>query len=191
METRPSTLRPPFQNKPPSVLLHAVQALKTHARRKGMDFQNALKLIEQNSPNMAEEYSFQGLDKDQLFKVELEHEGSEDCEECDQTMIVKRPSRRNLMPKVHYGNIASGNKEMKDGASRDQIAKKEKVMCFEMEAAGLMDNFPCLVIRGICDYADSHKSSIWQPYAAATSAAFARILLGFVDKQEVIDTRST
>jgi hypothetical protein len=49
-----------------------------------------------------------------------------------------------------------------------------------------MDNFRCLVIRGICDYADSHKNKIWQPYAAATAAAFARVLLGFIDKQEVI-----
>lgn len=46
-----------------------------------------------------------------------------------------------------------------------------------MEAAGLMDNFPCLVIRGICDYADSHKNKRWQPYAAATAAAYAKDLL--------------
>jgi len=39
-----------------------------------------------------------------------------------------------------------------------------------MEAAGLMDEFSCLVIRGICDYADLHKNKRWQPYAAATAA---------------------
>jgi nucleoside phosphorylase len=77
---------------------------------------------------------------------------------------------------------------MKHGTTRDEIAKKEDVICFEMEAAGLMDNFRCLVIRGICDYADSHKNKIWQPYAAATAAAFARALLGFVDEQEVFKT---
>ena len=54
-----------------------------------------------------------------------------------------------------------------------------------MEAAGLMDSFPCLVIRGICDYADSHKNKRWQPYAAATAAAFAKELLGVINKQEV------
>jgi nucleoside phosphorylase len=40
-----------------------------------------------------------------------------------------------------------------------------------------MDSFPCLVIRGICDYADSHKNKIWQPYAAATAASYAKELL--------------
>jgi hypothetical protein len=46
-----------------------------------------------------------------------------------------------------------------------------------MEAAGLMNNFDCLVIRVIADYADSHKNERWQPYAAATAAAFAKDLL--------------
>jgi nucleoside phosphorylase len=151
-----------------------------------LDFQSALDLMEQNYPKMVEEYIFQGADNDQLFEAEYDHEGGDDCEECDPILIEERPIRKNLMPKVHYGNIASGNQVMKHGATRDKIAKKESVICFEMEAAGLMDEFPCLVIRGICDYADSHKNKIWQPYAAATAAAFARILLGFVDKQEVI-----
>ena len=54
------------------------------------------------------------------------------------------------------------------------------VLCVEMEAAGLMDDFPCLVIRGICDYADSHKNKRWQPYAAATAAAYAKELLSTI-----------
>jgi nucleoside phosphorylase len=66
---------------------------------------------------------------------------------------------------------------MKDGRTRDRIAQQEEVICFEMEAAGLMDSFPCLVIRGVCDYADSHKNKRWQPYAAATAAAYAREFL--------------
>jgi hypothetical protein len=40
--------------------------------------------------------------------------------------------------------------------------------------AGLMDSFPCLVIRGICDYADSHKNDGWQNYAAAVAATYAK-----------------
>ncbi|WQF78469.1 Putative NACHT nucleoside triphosphatase, P-loop containing nucleoside triphosphate hydrolase [Colletotrichum destructivum] len=69
---------------------------------------------------------------------------------------------------------------MKHGTTRDLIAKELSVLCFEMEAAGLMDKFPSLVIRGICDYADSHKTKEWQPYAAATAAAYAKELLSFV-----------
>ena len=48
-----------------------------------------------------------------------------------------------------------------------------------------MDTFPCVVIRGICDYADSHKNKIWQPYAAATAAAYAKELLRVIPGQAV------
>ena len=83
---------------------------------------------------------------------------------------------------MHYGTIASGNQVMRSAAERDRVsAELGGVLCFEMEAAGLMNSFPCLVIRGICDYADSHKNKRWQPYAAATAACYAKELLGEVD----------
>ena len=56
-----------------------------------------------------------------------------------------------------------------------------------MEAAGLMDNFPCLVIRGICDYSDSHKNKQWQSYAAATAAGYAKVLLSAVPDRQIAD----
>jgi nucleoside phosphorylase len=65
---------------------------------------------------------------------------------------------------------------MKDAVMRDSLAS-EGVLCFEMEAAGLANRFPCLVIRGICDYSDSHKNKRWQGYAAMTAAAYAKDLL--------------
>ncbi|KAI9764071.1 MAG: hypothetical protein M1840_008875 [Geoglossum simile] len=79
---------------------------------------------------------------------------------------------------VHYGTIASGNQVMRDGVVRDKVSLAlGGVLCFEMEAAGLMNSFPCLVIRGICDYADSHKNKRWQTYAAGTAAACAKEVL--------------
>lgn len=80
-------------------------------------------------------------------------------------------------PIVHYGLIASGNTVMKSGEHRDEIAAKEKVIAFEMEGAGVWDNFPCVVIKGVCDYADSHKNKKWQDYAAATAAACMKAFL--------------
>ncbi|KAG9580758.1 purine and uridine phosphorylase, partial [Aureobasidium melanogenum] len=76
-----------------------------------------------------------------------------------------------------HGVIASANQLMKDAIIRDTIAKEKDVMCFEMEAAGLMNHFPCLVVRGICDYSDSHKSKEWQGYAAMTAAVYTKDLL--------------
>jgi nucleoside phosphorylase len=176
-------------DKPPLVLLHALQELKTsECTDGGIDIQGCLSIMVQNKPRMDQTYRYQDADHDQLFEATYDHKGDETCGECDPKLIVQRPARKDSTPKIHYGNIASGNEVMKHGTTRDSIAEKLGVICFEMEAAGLMDNFRCLVIRGICDYADSHKNKIWQPYAAATAAAFARVLLGFIDEQEVIKT---
>jgi nucleoside phosphorylase len=89
--------------------------------------------------------------------------------------------------RVHYGLIASGNRVIKEATFRDRLNKDlgGHVLCVEMEAAGLMNNFPCIVIRGICDYADSHKNKDWQEYAAAVAAAFAKELLQYVQTSEV------
>ena len=175
-------------DKPPPVLLHALVELQTFDETDGVDLEESLALMIQNKPRMAQKYQHQGIKNDVLFNADYDHEGEEMCDECDTNSIVQRPVREDTAPRIHYGNIASGNEVMKHGTTRDIIAKEEGVICFEMEAAGLMDNFRCLVIRGICDYADSHKNKIWQPYAAATAAAFARALLGFIDEQEVVKT---
>ncbi|KAL2832259.1 hypothetical protein BJY01DRAFT_102598 [Aspergillus pseudoustus] len=81
-------------------------------------------------------------------------------------------------PTVHFGLVASGDTVFKCGADRDRLAATEGVIAFEMESAGVWDVFPCVVIKGACDYADSHKSKIWQRYAAATAAACMKAFLG-------------
>ena len=114
---------------------------------------------------------------DRLFDTTYQHEPlAATCEECDQSKLVLR-SRRTDDIVIHYGAIASGNQVMRSSTVRDNIARKHDVICFEMEAAGLMDVLPCLPVRGICDYSDSHKSKEWQKYAATTAAAYARELI--------------
>jgi nucleoside phosphorylase len=92
-------------------------------------------------------------------------------------MERRKRSAREDSPAIHHGIVASGSSLMKDAVIRDTIAKEKGVMCFEMEAAGLMNHFPCLVVRGVCDYSDSHKNKQWQGYAAMTAAAYAKDLL--------------
>lgn len=58
-----------------------------------------------------------------------------------------------------------------------------------MEAAGLMDSFPYVVVRGVCNYADSHKNKRWQPYAAATVACYAKELLSVIDVHSVYELK--
>jgi nucleoside phosphorylase len=98
-----------------------------------------------------------------------------DCNECDCAKVVERQERYDQHPYIYYGTIASGNQIIKDARKRGSISKD--CLCFETKPAGLMNNFPCLIIRGICDYSDSHKNDRWQRYAAATAAAYAKELL--------------
>ncbi|KAI9040805.1 serine/threonine-protein phosphatase 6 regulatory ankyrin repeat subunit A [Aspergillus affinis] len=129
-------------------------------------------------PLMREKFTYLGEDQDRLFEAGYKNEASEDtCERYDMGKLKGRLARGTPDPVVHYGLIASGNQVMKDSAMRDHWAQKLRIICFEMEAAGLMDILPCLVIRGICDYADSHKNKQWQEYAATTAAAYAKELL--------------
>jgi nucleoside phosphorylase len=113
---------------------------------------------------------------DRLFPASYIHEGGPDCTVCDGKQAARRESREN--PRIHYGLIASGNRAMKNAETRDKYSKDHGgiVLAYEMEAAGLMNFTPCLVIRGISDYADSHKPPRkgWHAYAAAVAAAYAR-----------------
>ena len=124
---------------------------------------------------------------DRLFQASYEHHplDAPTCDDCDLKELQPRAGRLSDVPKIHYGVIASANRVMRNGKERDEIARRHSAMCFEMEAAGMMDNVQCLPIRGICDYSDSHKDKVWQDYAAATAAAYARELL------EVIPTIRT
>ncbi|USW53588.1 Putative nucleoside phosphorylase domain-containing protein [Septoria linicola] len=117
---------------------------------------------------------------DRLFASKCMHEEDEDdCDKCDSEGEIEREPRPSQMPTIHYGTIASANKVVRDAKLRDYLARKlgSRLMCFEMEAAGVLSQFNCLVIRGICDYCDSHKNKVWQPFAAAAAAAWAKQFL--------------
>lgn len=117
---------------------------------------------------------------DLLFHADFEHNPTAaSCDECDRSQLVHRLERTNSNPKIHYEAIASGNQVIKHGLTRDKMAQELQVACFEMEAAGLM-NFSYLIIRGICDYSDSHKNKQWQEYAAAAAAAYAKEFLSII-----------
>ena len=62
---------------------------------------------------------------------------------------------------------------LKDATIRDANAKDPElsVLCYEIEAAGLTNSLPCIVVRRICDYCDSHENNEWHKYAALTAAS--------------------
>jgi nucleoside phosphorylase len=178
-------------NRPPDLLLNAVASLKA---RHMVDEP----LLSRYVAEMGSKYSrlrvastYPGVEDDQLFEAEYDHPvGETSCANCDNGRMVRRADREDRGPVIHYGLVASGNQVMRDGRTRERLRREMNVLCFEMEAAGLMDNFPCLVVRGICDYADSHKNKRWQPYAASTAAGYAKELLNIISGNQVVGTRT-
>ncbi|KAL7912233.1 nucleoside phosphorylase domain-containing protein [Trichoderma velutinum] len=97
---------------------------------------------------------------------------------CDETQLVKREIFEDDGGfNIFIGRIGSGNTVMKSGKDRDRIAAQHNLIAFEMEGAGAWDEVPCLVVKGVCDYADSHKNKQWQDFAAATGACVMKAIL--------------
>ncbi|KAH8678288.1 nucleoside phosphorylase domain-containing protein [Xylariales sp. PMI_506] len=86
--------------------------------------------------------------------------------------------RAQLKPEIHFGLIASGDKVVKSALYRDGIAHKYDIVALEMEGVGVWENLSTVVIKGVCDYADSHKNKTWQDYASASAAACMKAFLG-------------
>ncbi|KAF2967480.1 hypothetical protein GQX73_g6090 [Xylaria multiplex] len=149
-------------NNPPHILLDAISKLEAERRLRGYKIPAYMDEMVSKYPDLESKY--------------LKSESLED--------VVKREARAML---VHYGLIASGNSVIKSAAVRKKLQKRlgRDVLCVETEAAGLVDNFPCIVIRGICDYADSHKNDAWQEHAAALAAAYAKELLRCIVPSDV------
>ncbi|GFF30843.1 hypothetical protein IFM61606_10601 [Aspergillus udagawae] len=166
-------------NKPPQYLLTAVSQIRSDYMVRESLVKKGISETLHKCQKIHKQFS--RPDQDWLFKRDYEHESKmADCSLCDQSQLVVRTPRETDEPLVHYGLIASGNQVLKNAKIRDSIAPGLHILCFEMEAAGLMDQLPCLVIRGICDYCDSHKNKKWQGYAALAAAAYARALLEVV-----------
>ncbi|KAL7964914.1 hypothetical protein HDV63DRAFT_234690 [Trichoderma sp. SZMC 28014] len=83
-------------------------------------------------------------------------------------------------PAIHIGIVGSGDRVIKSGEHRDQIAKPKGIIAFEMEGAGIMEEIPCVVVKGVCDYADCHKSKKWQDFAAATASSALQAILEYM-----------
>ncbi|KAL3478325.1 hypothetical protein BJX99DRAFT_256652 [Aspergillus californicus] len=176
-------------NKPRPILITATSLLgSNHRYGKG----NMNKYIREALGKLQglemEHFSFPGREHDKLFHADYHHpDGEENCGGCDESHLVPRKDQRDN-PTVHYGLIASANTLMKSGEIRDAMRKSRKVLCFEMEVAGLVDRFPCIAIRGISDYSDTHKNNKWQPYAAVTAAAYAKDLLSIMTPDSIDKT---
>jgi nucleoside phosphorylase len=178
-------------NKPPGELLSALSSLKARHLMDEPEIGKYLTQMATRHPHMKLDFRHPGAENDRLYDAKYDHpDRGASCGGCDASKLSPREPRNSDAPVIHYGLIASSNQEMEHGATRDCLRQEHDVLCFEMEAAGLMDDFPCLVIRGICDYSDSHKNKKWQMYAAATAAAYAKELLNAISRKQASESAS-
>ena len=173
-----------FLNAPPKLLMTALTMLQAKDESSDYEF---TRYLSPTPPPLQSNYDYPGVDLDRLFEWKYSHIGTDGdgCQKCDISRLVKRSERTPPYPKVHYGNIASGTEVISDVSIRDRLRNELDVLCFETEAAGLLDDFPCIVIRGISDYSDSHKNKIWYRWAALTSAAYAKEFLSIIPVEHV------
>ncbi|KAL3468746.1 hypothetical protein BJX99DRAFT_269232 [Aspergillus californicus] len=186
-----------FLHQPPRILMTALSQLRSDPNISALPLQEYLTEI----ADCRREYRYPGSHLDRLCISAYKHASeSVSCGHSEATQLQPRQVRPDTKsqenshthnPQIHYGTIASGNRVIRDAKFRDHWGQQSNVLCFEMEAAGIMNILPCLVIRGICDYSDSHKNKQFQNYAAAAAASYAKLLLSYVkslsDVQEVVD----
>ena len=173
-------------NAPPVVLLNAVSKLQALHYRSRSNLATYLSTFDP-----LEHFSRSIVGPDILFEATYNHIRGATYKQCSKEKEVKRTPRVAQGVAIHYGIIVLGNQVIKDAIIRDRISKElGGVMCFEIEAAGLMNNLPCLIIRGICNYTDSHKNKKWQPYAAATAATYTKEILSVIPAAKVVTTRT-
>ncbi|KAF1981079.1 kinesin light chain, partial [Aulographum hederae CBS 113979] len=174
-------------DKPEWRLTSALTKVVIDHKRGKAKFQDHLSRLSANK-----EFQSPGIEQDRLYKSRYNHVGERNsrCSDCDSAQLVERPKRTEDQRKqfvFHQGRIATGNSVIRDGVYRDQISERcSSVLCIEMEAAGIDVNGKCLVIRGIADYADSHKGDLWKNYAAGNAAVFARELLCKIQPAQVM-----
>jgi nucleoside phosphorylase len=168
---------------PPPLLRSAAETMRSDHLVNDNKINEFVSTMLQKGPRLSI-YQQPSVKTDVLFEANYHHVLNQStCGHCDSQRAVQRPLRAFTGPEIHYGLIASGDTVMR---SSNSTARRDfgDVLCFEMEAAGLMTEYSCIVIRGISDYADSHKNDAWHHYAAAAAAACAKELLSYLQPDE-------
>jgi nucleoside phosphorylase len=167
---------------PPREFGNALATLQARHIRRESEIQRHIEEMLEANPVMC--LSFPDPEGDLLFPPHYEHKDVLNCLECDPSQVIPRREHRGR-PAVFYGPIGWTNSVINSGLAREAISHQSDIYCIETETMGLINYFPCLVIRGIWNYSDSHRNKAWQCYAAATAAGYAKELLGTVQTAQI------
>lgn len=187
-------------SKLPSVVLSAMQRLKVEHQQFGSNIPRYIDEAKHNTPQLSAFALRVDQLQDTLFKADYDHvrnsttsrgtgldgykpdQPLENCHSCDISQVIERESRG---MRVHHGLMAFAHEAVESAVIRDALNERlgGAVLCIETETEGYLSASPFLIIRGICDYADSHKNSSWVDYATAVAAAYVREILGYMSSQ--------
>ncbi|KAL7904198.1 purine and uridine phosphorylase [Trichoderma velutinum] len=174
---------------PPTALGTALRRLRTHHGMHGNRIKEEVNKTLAKERSLLRDYSSPPAAADRLYRPEVVH-SKNSVTSCPVAYgdhpehLVERPERGEYDddPAIHFGRIFSRDTLMKDASLRDKLSSNYDILCFEVGAADFYRHFPCLVIRGICNYSDSHESEEWRGYAAMTAAAYAKDLINHISR---------
>ncbi|KAH8587961.1 hypothetical protein B0O99DRAFT_694005 [Bisporella sp. PMI_857] len=160
-----------YLNQPPQCLLTAVSVLEAQYESDGHNIETKVNRVLDKKPRLRAKYRKPDPGTDRLYSSFYMHSGGEEedcavvCNDISKMLARVERSDEQDSPTIHYGLIASANQLMKDANTRDKLSSENDVLCFEMEAAELINHFPC--------------------YAAMAAAAYAKDLLNKVAPNKV------
>ncbi|KIW76362.1 hypothetical protein Z517_11108 [Fonsecaea pedrosoi CBS 271.37] len=148
-----------------------------------IDVKSVMSSFEHTEPALRAFAVYPGHERDLAFRREYQHVGNHpNCNFCDpnQQLISRDRLPGRTPPGIHHARIAFTKRPVVD--PRGQPFFESDRISFAIDANGqdlytTLATQPLLVIRGIGDYADSHKQSIWKNYASTAAGAFTKALL--------------
>ena len=171
-----------YLGQPPTAVRTAISSLKAKYERKGhnlkLDGDAALNNIKKKS-----RFFLPPKQTDNLYMSHIKHSlgftssCSDSCGQGPNLVVRNERATEDDNPAVHYGLVARANRLMDSADLRDKLSMEQNILCFDMDVEEMIQQFPFLVVRGICDYSDSHQKGEWHGYAALMAAAYARDVL--------------
>ncbi|CRK41186.1 hypothetical protein BN1708_008458 [Verticillium longisporum] len=179
----------------PRDLLSLVVHLETFMGRSQLEARTHSALLALQKAALAQQkastYDYPGAHQDRLFAADYvhkhDHTTSVGCDNAFEIGRERTEAKRQLeregrdweaqAPRLHVGRFGSGDMVVSCGKARDRLIEQHNISGFEMEGAGVWGELPCLVIKGVCNYADSHTNKAWRGFAAATAASVTKAFL--------------
>ncbi|KAG8626178.1 hypothetical protein KVT40_006579 [Elsinoe batatas] len=147
---------------------------------------------------LAEKYTQPALDTDRIYDRTRRHKHRSGCSLCAQATETTgtvcstvhneacsainckpepMPPRTRTGTEIFIGPYVSGSQVIKSAQHRAKLVELFGALALEMEGAGSCGEYPILIVKGIVDYADSHKNKRWRLYPAAMAALCTRAII--------------